>query len=189
MGRSNLKNYSKVKASIETIYKDRLIVNGFIIDLTNLLHKKELAIVGNDKLFFERSNESVNEQIESIISAFKETYLTDKEEKTLLRFESGIKKLAATEAKSEFNEKLEAGSRDSIGELKMIESLKTDLKTLASIQLAEGKRKLLTSEKAVDNMNMFQSLEDYMVIIISILIFVVILIPRPKLKEEGLEDK
>lgn len=176
MGRVNVRNFSEVKKSVEDIYKDRLVVNGMIIELQQLLHQKELAIVSEDPLFWERTNSSINLQLEELIREFRETYLTNLESETLDRFSSGIKKLKGLEGKVFFeNKKMNDFIKKSL--LENLSSLKIDLKTLSSIQLAEGKRKLYISDKAVEEMKLHQTIENYAILVIGILIIITILIP------------
>lgn len=179
MGRTNVANFSHVKTSIKEIYEDRLVVKKMIYDLSRLLHQKELAVVTSDMAFFERTNDSLNLQIQDLIKEFKQTYLTDYERGTLSRFESGITELQTMESE------IVAGSDGKIADYiasnltSHIDSLYVDLNTLSQIQLAEGKRKLAVSEKAVEAMKMNQSIEHYSLIVIGILIFIVILLPLP----------
>ena len=176
MGRVNVRYFSEVKKSVEDIYKDRLVVNGMIIELQQLLHQKELAIVSEDSLFWERTNSSINLQLEELIREFRETYLTSLESETLDRFSSGIKKLKDLEGKVFFeNKKMNDFIKKSL--LENLSSLKIDLKTLSSIQLAEGKRKLYISDKAVEEMKLHQTIENYAILVIGILIIITILIP------------
>ena len=97
MGRTNVRHFKNVNRSIEEIYKDRLVVNGMIFELGGLLHKKELALVTNDSLFFDRDNKSINLLINDIIKNFKETYLTEREAQTLKNFEVDTNKLQKLE--------------------------------------------------------------------------------------------
>lgn len=176
MGRVNVRYFSEVKKSVEDIYKDRLVVNGMIIEIQQLLHQKELAIVSEDLLFWERTNSSINLQLEELIREFRETYLTNLESETLDRFSSGIKKLKDLEGKVFFeNKKMNDFIKKSL--LENLSSLKIDLKTLSSIQLAEGKRKLYISDKAVEEMKLHQTIENYAILVIGILIIITILIP------------
>ena len=180
MGRTNVRHYKNIKKSIEDIYKDRLVVNGMVYDLASLLHKKEIAVISSDKDFFDRTNSSINLQIDEIIKEFKETYLTNFEEKTLLRFESGSKELQSVEGKMIFEKGEEINPLIAKRILSLLESLKVDLKTLSGIQLSEGKRKLQVSDKAVEAMELNQTIENYSILVIGLMILIVLLLPLPK---------
>ncbi|MCR9203074.1 MAG: MCP four helix bundle domain-containing protein [Halobacteriovoraceae bacterium] len=180
-GRTNIKNFEKVQSSIEEIYKDRLLVKGLIFDLSSQLHRKELAIVTKDKDFFINLNASVNSKINENIRAFQATKLTNYEEKTLKGFSNFVKLLQENEAKfglTEDSNFTKANSRKVLGQ---IHRLQEDLKTLSSIQLHEGKQKLIKSENAVDSMNAFASFENFLLIFVGILmIIIVFVVPKPK---------
>ena len=62
-----------------------------------------------------------------------------------------------------------------------ISSLQIDLRTLLDIQLSEGKRKLNLSGKAVEAMDLNQTIENYSILIIGLLILGILLIPQPKI--------
>lgn len=188
MGRTNIRHYKQVKNSIEDIYKDRLIVNAMVFDLAMLLSKKEVAIVSSNKDYFNRTNSSVNIQIKEIIKDFKQTYLTNLEEETLLRFEVGVNELSRVEKRIIFesNGKINQFVFNKL--VSLIESLKVDLKTLSGIQLLEGKRKLKRSDEAVEAMELNQKIENYSLLAIGVLIMVILLLPSVSFFRKG-EDK
>lgn len=181
MGRTNVRHFKEVQSSIEGIYKDRLVVNALIFELSSLLHKKQIAITANDESFFGRINASTNLQIEEYLREFRETYLTEFEEKTLNRFEEGLKQLYSLEKKvtnTNKNITILPFSQEIQGQ---ISSLQIDLRTLLDIQLSEGKRKLNLSGKAVEAMDLNQTIENYSILIIGLLILGILLIPQPKI--------
>ena len=184
MGRTNVRHFVNVKSSIEDIYKDRLVVNGMVFDLASLIHKKEAALLTSDRDFFGRTNSSINLQGEEIITEFKETYLTQIEEKTLLRFEQGVLELVELEKDADFIKSIDGDSALRRKSLDIVQSLKIDLKTLSGIQLSEGKRKLQLSDKAVKTMEFNQSIENYSMLVIGILILIVLLVPMPKTQNQ-----
>ncbi len=184
-GRVNIRNFEKVQHSIEEIYKDRLVVKGLIFELSSLLNRKEIAIISGDQNFFNRTNESINSQIADHLQAFRETYLTTNEEVTLNRFSEGIKNLESIEKKMNLLDGVVL-TRVESSELKSrIKSLQDDLRTLSSIQLSEGERKLRTSERAVKSMHEFESIENYAVLTLGFLILVFILVPGSRKQQNG----
>lgn len=169
-GRTNIQNFEKVQSSIEEIYKDRLVVKGLIFELSSNLHKKEVAILSQDKSYFSLSNNSINTQMAEYIRAFKETKLTSLEEETLLRFSTNFENLKKLEKEFDFSKET------SKKVFSQIAGLKEDLKTLSGIQLTEGKKKLSMSGKAVASMNFFAQVENYMLIIFGALVLVLIFV-------------
>ncbi len=185
-GQSNVRNFEKVQSSIETIYKDRLVVKGLIFELSSLLHQKEIAIISGNQTLYKEINESINAEIEKHLQSFRATQLTIYEEKTLDRFTKALQTLQARESAlgladgfdiTEVNDKMLSAQ---------FNGLQKDLKTLSEIQLSEGKRKLGISDKAVDSMNVFARFENYILIIFGVLILVLIfIVPGASAKESA----
>jgi len=175
-GRSNIKNFEKVQVSIEEIFKDRLVVKGLILNLNNLVYKKEIAIVSNDLSYYKELDEITNNKIEMNLKKFRQTYLTNKEEKTLNHFEREVQKLKEREVRLvSTNKNLSKTEIESL--TSQIGILHNDLKELSKIQINEGQRKLDKSGNAVESMYKYESFENFAVIILGIMIIIVIFVP------------
>lgn len=181
-GRANIRHFEKIQSSIEEIYEDRLVVKGIIFDLSSLLHRKEIANITGDKTFYVRTNASINTQITNHLRAFRATKLTPSEEKTLNRFSADFKDLNASEKGLKLSSD---GHQFTPSETKTlstkINSLHEDLKILSDIQLSEGKLKMIISTTRSERMNTFARVENYILLIIFVLVLVLIFfVPRPK---------
>jgi len=180
-GRTNLRNFEKVQDSIEEIYEDRLVVKGLIFELASLLHRKEIANVSRDRAFYEHLNESVDTQIAGHLQAFRETKLTPLEEKTLDQFADNVAELQAMESELDLAKGIDLSPVDEQRLAAQIAGLHEDLKALSEIQLSEGKRRLGVSDKAVESMNTFARIENYMMLICAIvLLALVFVVPKPR---------
>ncbi|APE04489.1 hypothetical protein CW735_00805 [Alteromonas sp. MB-3u-76] len=188
MGQTNINNFNSVKNSIEEIYEDRLVVNGMIYELAGFLHEKEVALASQNYEFFANQNAKINKQAFAIINAFKKTYLTDFEAFTLNHFETSFNELVALEKDIPFSEDQPADSAAIATLLLDLKALNSDLDKLSDIQLAEGKNKLAISKKAAESMNTYRSLEKYFLIITAVLIFIIILLPSSKEKDEFVSE-
>lgn len=180
MGKSNVTNFNNINKSVTEIYEDRLVVNAIIYKLAVMIHQKELALVTANNAFFVDTNNDNNQQAVTLINQVKNTHLTDTEAVTLNRFEKGFETLMAIEQAYVTGTPL--GSQDDIV-LRMsvnIGELKTYLDELSDIQLSEGKTQFVKSKKAVESMTLFDSLENYFLIITSILVFIVIFLPSSR---------
>ena len=188
MGETNLNSFNNVKDSIEEIYEDRLVVNGMIYELAGFLHEKEVALAAQNYTFFTSENEKVNKQAVAIINAFKKTYLTDFEAFTLNHFETSFTKLVALEKEVSTPDKKTVDTA-AIATLQLeLKALNEDLDKLSDIQLAEGRNKLAISKRATDSMDTYRSLEKYFLIITAVLIFIIILLPSSKEKDEFVSE-
>lgn len=179
-GQTNIRNFQKIQASIEEIYKDRLVVKGLVFNLLTSLHQKEIALISSDKSFFKGKNSSINSRIREDIRLFRETKLTRYENSTLDRFSQGVEDLIEREEKLLLSEKDNFFRIGSEPLREQVAELKENLKTLSEIQLSEGKKKLVTSTAAVESMNTFAIAENYILITFAILMLAVIfVVPGP----------
>jgi hypothetical protein len=178
-GRVNIRNFEKVQHSIEEIYKDRLVVKGLIFKLSSLLHEKEVALLSGNKSFFASDNNAINEQIDQHLKDFRATELTTQEELTLNQFSRGITALQNLEKQMTLESENWLTPKDSKNLMSQIETLRAKLKILSNIQLSEGERKLSNSEKAVESMNQFESIENYAMLFLCLLIAAFIFVPGP----------
>ena len=175
-GQSNVRNFEKVQSSIETIYKDRLVVKGLIFELSSLLHQKEIAIISGNQILYKKTNGSINAEIAKHLEAFRATQLTIYEEKTLDRFSKALQTLQAREKALGLANGFDITEVNNEMLLAQFSGLQKDLKTLSDIQLSEGRRRLGISDKAVDSMNVFARFENYILIIFGVLILILIFI-------------
>ncbi len=188
-GQTNKRNYEKVQGSIEGIYADRLVVKGLIYDLVTSLHKKEVALLRSNTDFFSGENKTLNDKMKTHIELFKETELTPKEDETLRKFEKDFNRLVAIESKLTSAEYGFSKNRDYNEIERMLTNLYRGLNQLSEIQLEEGKRKLQKSVGAVKSMNFFERIENYFLIIFSVLILIILFVfPGEKKKENAQES-
>ena len=151
IGKANIINCQKVQQSIHGINDDRLVVMGFIVDLYSAVHQKELAAITADRDFYADHNSRLNESLRELITKFQATILTMDERRALESFQRNTENLIRAEARLDLQgEKLKESDAKSM--LRVIASLKSDLKTLSSIQTEEGDRQLRLSVKASEGM-------------------------------------
>ena len=170
-------NFSRVKESVESIFEDRLVVKGYIIEMVKIVHQKELGIVQEDATFFENENGQLNQSLEEYIQTFRKTRLTVKEENAFKNLERDfdlIKKQEVSFADGNFAQK--ASYR------KLLHQIKDELDQLSNIQLKEGNRQMAISKNAMDTMELFTQIEIYILVILAIAIQIIILYDPKKTK-------
>ena len=170
-------NFSRVKESVESIFEDRLVVKGYIIEMVKIVHQKELGIVQEDATFFEKENGQLNQSLAEYIQTFKQTRLTVKEEnafKNLERDFDMIKKQEVSFADGNFAQKTSYR--------KLLHQIKDELDQLSNIQLKEGNRQMAISKNAMDTMELFTQIEIYILVILAIAIQIIILYDPKKTK-------
>jgi len=166
-------HFIRVKDALITIYEDRLVVKGYVFELSQLLEKKRIALAASDASYFETENEAVNDSIDVLVEKFYNTKLTKDEKRHLDSFSKHIKKLESDEQRYQSSE-LVTGEPSATLE-KDLATLKEDLHALASIQLNEGKRQLYIATRSVDIIDQFTRIEIIVLFIIGVLVQVIIL--------------
>ncbi|EAR14523.1 MCP four helix bundle domain-containing protein [Robiginitalea biformata] len=173
-------NFDKVEDSIITIYEDRLVVKDLIFKIADLLDEKRMALATSDTAFFQRRNAVVDAQIGQLLRLFRETRLTENEERTLTDFGEQIEQLQAAEA--EMANPATHPDRDELST--RLEVLKGQARTLSDIQLSEGKRQLLIGSRAIRSSKLLMQVELIVLIVLALGIqFLVLQKPRRKTKE------
>lgn len=173
-GKSNVNNFRMVQRSIDTIYKDRLIVKSLIFELSTILYQSQILSIDEKNVYSNQIKTRKTRSFDTIIKEFKNTVLTPLEERTLKDFERKSKKLKTSLSTSEL--------------AVTIQSMHMDLITLSKIQIEEGKRKLETGDFAVEKMQKYASYETYAMVILAILMLLVLFAPvnfRKSTKENG----
>lgn len=163
-------NFVRVRDSVVTIYEDRVIANDLIFDMSQSIHKKEIAVISLDSSFFKTTNEKINEDSESLISRFELTKLTAEEQNVFNKLRRNLKalnKLENTFVNSNFNYKTEV--------VKNISKIKQNLGGLSKIQLNEGRKQMSISKHALDTVELFTQIEVYFLVFLAVTIQIIIL--------------
>lgn len=170
-------NFQRVKDSAVSIYEDRLVAKGIILDLSNEVHSKEIATVLSDSVFFGNKNLSVNKKIDASILKFEKTKRTIKEDEIFDALKNNLTLLKEEETSFVKDNYL---VRDKL--LKQIVVVKGDLISLSAIQLEEGSKQMSISKKAIDVVELFTHLEIYILIFLAVLIQLIIIYSPKKNK-------
>lgn len=163
-------NFVRVKDSVETIYKDRLIVKDYIFDISKSIQQKEIALVVNDSSFFAQRNTAINNHINEIINRYEQTKLTAKETRVFRNFKKNFQELVNSE-----NSIIETGFSNKDKTISYISNIKQNLNDLSKIQLKEGSRQMSISKKAVDTVELFTQIEIYLMIFLALGIQIIVM--------------
>ena len=163
-------NFIRVKDSVVSIYEDRLVAKNLILDISNSIHKKEMAVALTDSTFFENSNNGENKNIQNLISKFETTKLTKEESKTFSDLKENLNQLNKTE--SDFVKSIYTSKDDMF---KQISKIKKNLEDLSKIQLLEGSKQMSISKKAIDSVELFTQIEIYLLIFLAIVIQIIVM--------------
>jgi len=173
--RLNQRNFSTVEQSVNSVFEDRLVVQGYIYRLNNLFHKMELAFVNNE---LNESFLTESSNIERILSDFEKTELTIKESEYLSDLRDSYVDLQLME--KSLLAKNELGRAEMKNEISSkLARINNDLDELSEVQLSEGRQLTQRSQRSLGMNQLLSSLEIVFLVIIGIL-FLLIVFHREK---------
>ncbi|MDF9797312.1 mRNA degradation ribonuclease J1/J2 [Catalinimonas alkaloidigena] len=168
-------NFNRLRHSIVTIYEDRLIANDLIYELTLLIQEKHIALLTSDSIFYKQERLETNDKIQAIIRRYEQTKITEEEREIFNRFKNNIDRLTALEKAF-----IASGKPHQENLLHQINALKENLYNLTKIQLKEGKRQMVFSQRTMDTIELFTQIEIIFLVVMAVLIQIIILYKPPK---------
>jgi len=172
-------NFLRIKDSTLSIYENRLIAKNIIYDLSNQIHRKEIALIAVDTNFYQNENEAANNILSELLVQFSSTELTTKERDIFSHLKEDIEQLQSNEAELSFGNGAFLQKQKSL-----TQSIKTNLNDLATIQLEEGKRQVMISDRAISSIELFTQIEIYFLIALAVLIQFLIMY-KPKSSDKS----
>lgn len=171
--RLDQRHFSTIQTTVNSVYKDRVVVQNFIYQLTTIFHRKELRLISNDNT---RPIEGENEKVEALLMHFGATQLTPKESNlfeelkgqfnALLELENIIAKTPIEKSSKVFN-----------ATQKELEAIKSSLGGLANIQLQESGQLVHLSNKSLGMNILLSKLEIAFMVVIGIAMLALIFYP------------
>lgn len=174
--------FLRIENSVNTIYEDRLVAKDIIFETSLIINKKELALVSTDTLFFNTKNKYLNTSLDSNISVFQNTKLTEEEEAVFTSLNSAIKELKQNEKKYLKRNNYSIDLEEYQNYESSIEKVKIVLYKLSKIQMDEGKKQQLLASKSVSLIALFTRIEIIILIILAIIVQVIIIYSPKKVK-------
>lgn len=169
--RLNQRNFSTVEQSVDSVYKDRLVVQEYIYTLNNLFHKKELFLIQND-LDIEGTPQFP--LVEDILADFSKTVLTTEEAMHLANLKDNYSELKELELK-----------QNTKGEMvTVLSKISDNLDELSKVQLMEGEQLTQRSKRSLGMNQLLSSLEIVFLIIIGLLFLIIVFKPEKQEKPE-----
>lgn len=163
------RNFHQLGEAIENIYNDQLVAKDLIFELSVLIQEKTMAQVMSDSSFYRKRNFEANQKIDELLTSYKNTKLTRKEEQIFEHLSEDIIIL----------EQLEVGSTSSnlqdefFSNKKVIDQLndiQDKLHVLSKIQIEEGRRQMLVGRTAIRSIDLYTKMEIYLLIALAIVI-------------------
>ncbi len=174
-------SFRVVKESIQNIYEDRLVAYDLTFKMYQEFTNKKLLLINKDTISFKSNRNTSEENIQNLIERYETTKLTRREDKYFKTLKSQIQDLLAYEKQlvQEFNdEKIRAYDNQ-------LDNINETLNVLAEIQIDEGKRQLVYSNRAIESSHTLSKLEIGIIIFVGLVIqFIIIYEPKSKHRKE-----
>lgn len=171
--RLDQKHFSTIQTTVNSVYKDRVVVQDFIYQLNNIFHQKELQHLVQKGLTDDRlANKKVNE----LLVSFERTELTSKEAQMLNELNLQFEKLKGLESRLK-ESKEELSSDVGIQMANTFDHIQITMDGLAQIQLDESGELTKLSNKSLGMDILLSKLEVGFLIIIGIVLLALIFSP------------
>jgi hypothetical protein len=169
-------SFKIVKESIGNIYEDRLVAYDLTYKIHNEVEERRMMLLKDDVASFRATNSQSISTLDSLTKAYGTTELTTAESENFAILKGQladlieIEKTYATEEGKELKAKIEEKSAEIV----------KSLNALAAIQVSEGKRQVMNSERAIRSSDVLSKVEIISMIVITIII-VFLIIYEPKI--------
>ena len=169
-------HFSIVKESLTSVYEDRLVAKGHLYKITRLLQLKKNTNQLNDVDQMVKINQMANDSIKVLLNKFGTTRLTAKESKTFESLKSNLNNLYQYDQQLSQSEILNSD----LPSLDVVENQYTevmkDMDALAQIQMLEGKREIINSNRVIETSDLISQIEMAALILIGFIIQLLIFV-------------
>lgn len=175
LGSSKLdqRHFSTVQNTVNSVFKDRVVVQNLIYQMSTIFYTKELRFIRKDNF---ESVLSENQKVEQLLIDFRATKLTPNESNLLYQLNSRFTKLRVLEEKI-VRAPDEAMDNTTILAIKSLKNIKENLNGLAKIQLDESGQLTQLSNKTLGTHILLSKLEVGFLVIIGIAMLALIFYP------------
>jgi hypothetical protein len=189
MGRQHI---DELGSSFSSVYKDRLVVEGYIYELSGHLYQKKLLLDNHTGLSTSQLGlnfYSHNNAISALLTDYEKTRLTKEESVCLRNFKSDVAALQELEYK--YLKVLQEQSAECITHAQIDErfaAASKNLEHLSHIQLSEGKLLNDHSQRIVYGSTLLTSFEMVVLIAIGVLLQALVMAGKPvvsRIKQQG----
>lgn len=171
--RMDKRHFSEIDARVNSVYKDRVLVQGYIYELSNIFHYKELEIIQENEL---SDQAAINQKVDRLLSDFSLTQLTREESKELNELVALFDDLKENE-QTIINTSNVSNNDARSAAASTLQNINQTLDRLSDIQLEESDKLTILSKDSLRMITMLSSIEIIFLIIIGIITLVMIFYP------------
>jgi len=178
--RLDKRHFETIQNTVNSVYKDRVVVQNLIYEASTIFHKKELRyILGNQDV---DARNTENEKVAQILEDFRKTELTSKEYNLLIQLSDDFEELLTIEGNVFKSSGTDQEKSEVIAAIKIIER---ELDGLAKIQLEESEQLTQLSNKSLGINTLLSRMELGFMIVIGITMMALIFYPVKKMLPAG----
>jgi len=167
-------HFYTVQNTVDSVFKDRVVAQNYIYNMNVIFNEKFLDFkLGT---YSEQNRTAQNNEINNLISKFKETELTQEESKAFNNFQADY--LTLINLESEQTETDSINTDKSIALHKLYGRIRSDLNNLSNIQLQEGKKLTEVSQRTLQSNDLISKLEIGFLILIGVAMQLILFIKR-----------
>ncbi|MBR9861379.1 hypothetical protein GYB22_11650 [bacterium] len=176
--RIDRRNFEQIHSSFESVFKDRLIAEQYLFELSRGIHSERQLISSRNGSIV--SLIRIQDTILNVLDKYKLTSLTPKEEYHFDKLENTIK-LHLNLERNGFSslDSITPTQNDSINSEYLYSEIWSSLDSLSEIQLNEATRLLSHSETVMNRSSLTSQLELGVLILIGLILQAIVLASRP----------
>lgn len=163
------RNFRNINDSVVSIYQDRLVIKNTILDMATAINQKEVAFLTQDTATIRANNKELTDALKNDLLELNRTNVTGKEEECLERLTTKL------ESMFEVEDNLLQDQFTSLDDYKtIIARVNSEMDILAHIQMKEGKKQYISSQRNMGTIELFTQLEIYFLILLAMIALIII---------------
>lgn len=174
--RLDQRHFSTIQTTVNSVYKDRVVVQDYIYQLSSIFHNKKVELITKNS-----PDTAGNEQIAQLLNDFRNTELTLEEQDRLNKLSGQFEKLRDLENRI-MNPKTNIDADLGVVASKTLDEIELSLDALAQIQLDESGQLTSVSNKALGMNILLSKLEVAFLIIIGLAMLALIFYPASEVR-------
>ncbi len=174
--RLDQRHFSTIQTTVNSVYKDRVVVQDYIYQLSSIFHNKKVELITKNS-----PDSAGNEKIAQLLNDFRNTELTLEEQDRLNKLSGQFEKLRDLENRI-MNPKTNIDADLGVVASKTLDEIELSLDALAQIQLDESGQLTSVSNKALGMNILLSKLEVAFLIIIGLAMLALIFYPASEVR-------
>jgi hypothetical protein len=160
--RVDKKHFETIQSTLTSLHNDRVLAQEYVYKMSGIIHQKRLILVDSAS---KGNKAALNQKFETLIDVFSDTELTKNESKTFSNLKRDFEKLKNSEISVSVN-----NTETNQEEIKLLNTLESDLDNLSFIQLSESKNLINLAQKSLDSNSLISNFEIGFLILIGIIL-------------------